>query len=1018
VTLPEFCIKRPVFATVMNVFVILLGIVGYNRLSIREYPNIDEPVITVQTNYLGASAEIIESQVSKILEDSMAGIEGIEVMSSVSRAEQSQITIRFKLTRNPDDAASDVRDRVSRVRGQLPNEVEEPVISKVEADAQPILYLAFNSTRHSSMEITDYADRYVKDRVQNIPGVASAIILGERRQSMRIWLDPQRLGSHQLTPQDVEMALRKQNIEIPAGRIEGTQREFTVLSETDLRTPAQFDSLILKKEGAGFVRLKDIGHAEVAPVDERRVVRFNGSNAVALGVIKQSTANPLDVSKGIYSALPEIEKTLPAGMEIKVAYDTSVFIQKSIEAVYETIAEAVGLVLLVIFFFLRSPRSALIPLLTIPISLIGTFMIMYLMNYSLNTLTLLALVLAIGLVVDDAIVVLENIYRHIEEGMAPREAALLGSKEIAFAVIAMTLTLAAVFAPIAFSTGKTGRLFIEFAMTLAGAVIISGFIALTLTPMLCARLLRHEKEHGMIFNLIEGFLNGLLRGYNALLGWALRWRMIIIVLGLLIAAGGGYLFHMLKSELAPTEDRGTILTVASGPEGATIGYMTDWMLKLEPIFASVPEADKYFVVAGMPFVSQGIAFLRLKPWDERKRSQQDIAAELGPKVFMATAGIMAFPINPPSLGASFRSKPIEMVLQSGLDYRELGGIVDNFVKETSKNPGLVNLETDLKLNKPQISVHVDRDKAAAVGLDIDAVGRTLETMLGGRKVTRYKDQGKQYDVIVQTSSDLRSRPQDLAEIYVRNAAGDMIQLSNVVSFNETVAPRELNHFNQLRAVKLTANLAPGYAMGDALAYLQKSAHDTLPAGVTVDFDGQSREFIQSSAGIYMTFLLALVFIYLVLSAQFESFASPFIIMLSVPLSMTGALLALQLTGGTLNIYSQVGLITLVGLITKHGILIVEFANQQLLQGKALMEAIKTAASLRLRPILMTTGSMVLGAVPLALAAGAGAESRHQIGWVIIGGMLIGTFFTLFVVPVVYSLVFYKKDKASSLTATG
>ncbi len=828
----------------LNIFLILLGVVGYNRLSIREYPNIDEPVITVQTGYLGASAEIIESQVSKVLEDSLAGIEGIEVMSSVSRAEQSQITLRFKLTRNPDNAASDVRDRVSRVRGSLPEAVDEPVISKVEADAQPILYLTFSSTRHSAMEITDFADRYVKDRVQNISGVASAIILGERRQSMRIWLDPPRLAAYRLTPQDVENALRQQNIEIPAGRIEGTQREFTVLSETDLKTPAQFDGIILRRDGANFVRLKDVGHAAVAPSDERRIVRFNGSNAIALGVIKQSTANPLDVSKGIYAALPEIIKSLPEGMDMKVAYDTSVFIDKSIQAVYHTIGIAVGLVVLVIFFFLRNPRSSLIPLLAIPISLIGTFMIMYLLNYSLNTLTLLALVLAIGLVVDDAIVVLENIYRHVEEGMAPRDAALQGSREIVFAVIAMTLTLAAVFAPIAFSTGKTGRLFIEFAMTLAGAVVISGFIAMTLTPMLCSRVLRLEKKHGVLFNAVEAFLHAVLQGYNNILGWSLRHRWIIVVIGLMIAAGGGYLFTILKSELAPIEDRGTIVTIASGPEGATINYMADWMLKLEPIFASVPEVDKYFVVAGAPIVSQGIAFVRLVPWDERKRSQQEIAAEMGPKIFMATPGIMAFPVNPPSLGASPRGKPVEMVLQSGMDYHKLEGIVDGFVKEAMKYPGLVNPETDLKLNKPQIAVHIDRDKAAAVGLDIDVVGRTLETLLGGRKVTRYKDRGQQYDVIVQTTDDLRARPQDLDNIYVRNAAGEMIQLSNVISFNETVAPRELNHFNQLRAVKLTANLAPGYTLGEALDFLRKKAHDTLPQGVTIDFDGQSREFIQ------------------------------------------------------------------------------------------------------------------------------------------------------------------------------
>lgn len=1005
----ELCIRRPVFSTVINIFLILLGVIAFDRLTVREYPLIDEPVVTVQTNYLGASAEIIESQVTKVMEDSLAGIEGIEIMSSVSRSEQSQITLRFKLTRDVDDAANDVRDRVSRARKSLPDEIDEPIIAKVEADAQPIIYLAFNSTKHSPMEISDYADRYVTDRLQNIPGVAQAQILGERRKSMRIWLDPQRLAAFQLTTQDIEDALRKQNVEIPAGRIESTKREFTVLSETDLKTTDQFENIIVKQSGDQLVRLKDIGRAEIAPEDERRVVRFNGQNAVALGIIKQSTANPLEVSKSIYALLPQIEKDLPEGMSLSVANDSSEFIDRSIKEVYKTIGEATVLVVLVIFFFLRNLRSTIVPLVTIPISLIGTFLIMMLLGYSINTLTLLALVLAIGLVVDDAIVVLENIFRYVEKGMKPFDAAIKGSKEIGFAVVAMTITLAAVYAPIAFTEGKTGKLFIEFAITLAGAVVISGFTALTLTPMMCSRLLKHEEQHSTLFNLIENFLHKMTTGYQFILTKLLSIRPVIILVGIGVAGASVFLFHILKSELTPVEDRNSIITIASGPEGATIDYMSEWMTKIEPILKNTPEVDKYFIVAGAPIVSQGIAFARLKPWEERSRKQQDITTELAPKIFAATPGIMAFPTNPPSLGDNARSKPLEMVIMTSGSYADLDKNVEKIMQEAASIPGLINLDTDLKLNKPQISVFIDRDKTASLGINIDTVGRTLETMLGGRQVTRFKDNGEQYDVMVQIEDKLRTSPQDLTDIFVRNSSGDMVKLSNILSFKENVAPRELNHFNQLRAAKITASIAPGYTLGEGIKSLEATARKILPKTDMIDYDSEAREFGKSSSSLAVAFVLALFFIYLVLAAQFESFTNPFIIMLSVPLSMTGALLALYLSHGTLNIYSQIGLVTLIGLITKHGILIVEFANQlREHEGLDRMQAVIKSASLRLRPILMTTGAMVLGAMPLALGEGAGSESRAQIGWVIIGGMMIGTLFTLFIVPTVYTYMARKE----------
>ncbi len=1012
--LSDLSIRRPVLATVMSLALMLIGLISYQRLTVREYPNIDEPVVSVETKYRGASAEIIETQVTQPLEESLAGIEGIDVMSSISRAETSQISIRFRLTRSADGAANDVRDRVSRVRSRLPDEIDEPVIAKVEADAQPIIYLAFSSDRHSPIEVTDYADRYVKDRLQNLSGVADVRIFGARTYAMRIWLDRARLAAFALTPQDVESALRRQNIEVPSGRIESTAREFTVLTETDLRTPAQFNQLVLKDAGGYLVRLQDVGRAEIDAADTRVIARFNGKSAVAMGVVKQSTANPLDVSKAVNDALPVIESGLPEGMRVEVGYDSSIFIDRSIKNVFHTIAEAIGLVVLVIFLFLRSVRATLIPLVTIPVSLIGAFAIMYMLGFSVNTLTLLAMVLAIGLVVDDAIVMLENIYRYIEEGLSPVQAAFKGSREIAFAVLAMTVTLAAVYAPVAFQTGRTGRLFTEFALTLAGAVLVSGFVALTLSPMMSSLLLRHQEKHNLLFRWSEAGLQAFIAGYRRLLTFTLSVRSAVVLMGLLVAGASAFLLTQLKSELAPIEDRSTIVGLAIAPEGATIDYTDSYARRIEAIYAQTPAKEKYFMVVGFPVVTQGIGFLRLVDWEQREISQQAVAAGLAPKMFGGIPGVLAFPINPPSLGQSPIEKPVQFVLQTSAPYEELQAAVNRMQAAARNFPGLVNLDVDLKLNKPELKVHVDREKAAAMGLEIETIGRTLETMLGGRQVTRFKLNGKQYDVIVQVADVDRTNPADLTQIYVRlprsgadggQSAGwwGMVPLSNLVTVDETVAPKELNHFNKLRSATITATLAPGVALGEALDFLANAAKD-LPPNVSTDYAGQSREFRTSSASLTVTFLLALAFIYLVLAAQFESFIDPFVIMLTVPLSMTGALLALKLTGGTLNVYSQIGLVTLIGLITKHGILIVEFATQLQEQGRTKRQAVIEAAVLRLRPILMTTGAMVLGAVPLALATGAGAESRQQIGWVIVGGLLLGTVFTLFIVPTAYTLL--------------
>ncbi len=1008
----EVCIKRPVFATVLSLVIMLLGIVSYTRLPVREYPKIDEPVVTVTTDYRGASADIIESQVTKPLEDSLAGIEGVEVLTSISRAERSQISVRFKLERAPDSAASDVRDRVSRVRNKLPDEVDEPVIAKVEADANPVIWIAFSSDRHSALEVTDVATRIVKPRLQTLPGAADVRVFGDRKFAMRIWLDKQRLAAYQLTPADVEDALRKQNVEVPAGRIESREREFSVVANTDLRTPEEFGAVVVRTVNGYPVRIGDLGRVEIGAASERSTVRFKGRSAVALGVIKQATANPLELSKALRAEVPKITSELPEGMSATLSYDSSVFIDRSIESVFKTIGEAILLVLAIIFFFLRNVRATLIPLVTIPVSLIGAFGIMFALGFTINTLTLLALVLAIGLVVDDAIVVLENIFRHIEEGMPRLPAALQGAREIGFAVVAMTLTLAAVYAPVAFMTGRTGKLFIEFALTLAGAVLVSGFVALTLSPMMCSVLLKHEEKHGKVFLMVEGLLNWLNFGYKRVLTVALNRRWIVLVGFVVVAASCGVLLKALKSELAPVEDRGIIFGMFLGPEGATLDYTEKYARQIEGIYSQTKDVERYFVVAGNPTVSQGISVLGLTDWNDRSRRSPEIAKELFPK-FAAIPGVMAFPITPPSLGQSARERPVNFVVVTSASYDELQKVTGQILAEVAKNPSLINVDTDLKLNKPELSVNVKRDKAADMGVPVETIGRTLETFLGGRQVTRFKRDGEQYDVIVQVAEAERRNPDDIRDIYVRGRDGSMISLENLVDVKETISPRELNHFGQRRAVAITANLAPGYTLGEALTFMDGVAERVLKPGYAADYNGQSREFRQSSSSLAFTFALALAFIYLVLAAQFESFRDPFIIMLTVPLSMAGALLALWLSGGTLNVYSQIGLVTLVGLITKHGILIVEFANQLQEKGMALKEAVIESAFLRLRPILMTTGAMVLGAVPLAFSTGAGAESRQQIGWVIVGGLLLGTFFTLFVVPTVYSLLAATKKTESA-----
>ena len=1001
--LAETSIRRPVFATVLSLLIMLVGAVSFDRLSVREYPKIDEPVVSVQTRFGGASSEVIEGQVTKILEDSLSGIEGVDVITSSSRPERSQITIRFALTRDADSAAADVRDKVSRVRQRLPQGIDEPVISKVEAESFPVVFLAMSSDTHSSLQLSEMANQLVKPILQTAPGAADVTVFGERKFSMRIWLDPDRLAAYRLTVQDVEEALRRSNLEVPAGRIESAQREFNVTAATDLRRPAEFRQVVIRTVNGLPVRIGDVARVESGPADERSAVRLNGRDSIAVGVIRQATANPLELSAGVMRLLDKVRNDLPPGVSIEVANDNSVFIDRSIKSVYTTIAEAVVLVALVILVFLRTFRASIIPLLTIPVSLIGAFGLMALAGFSINTLTLLALVLAIGLVVDDAIVMLENIYRHIEEGMTPFQAALKGSREVGFAIVAMTMTLVAVYAPLAFAPGRTGRLFTEFALALAGAVVVSGIVALTLSPMLCSVLLRHNPKPNFFDRGMERVLDGITRGYSRLLGWSLRARWLVVLVAVASGALSWSLLGEIKRELAPIEDRGVVVAQINGPDGATLDYTNRYARAIERVGEAYPEFDRIFANIGNPTVAQGTVFFRALPWEDRTRTTQEMAREMTPRIAGMT-GVTAFPITPPSLGQGFTQRPISYVIITSESYQNLAQTVRAFQDELAKNPGFVQVDSDLRLNKPEIRMEVDRERAADMGVGVDAIARAIETMLGGRIVTRYKRENEQYDVIVQTNPSGRNTPDDIEKIFVRGRADAMIPLSALVKLREVVVPRELNHFGQRRSATITSNLSADYSVGEALDFMDATARKVLSPGYATDLNGASREFRKSADSLTLVFILALFFIFLVLAAQFESFVDPFVILLSVPLSMAGALLALKWSGGTLNVYSQIGLITLVGLITKHGILMVEFANQLREQGLDTLAAIQKSAAQRLRPIMMTTGAMVLGAVPLAIATGAGAESRQQIGWVIVGGMSLGTLLTIFVVPTMYTLL--------------
>ncbi len=1015
--LSQVSIQRPVFASVMSLAIVLFGIIAFTRLPVREYPDIDPPIISVVTLYRGASPSVVETEITNVLEEQFATLQGVKTLTSSSREEGSVITIEFELSRNVDEAANDVRDKVSRVRGTLPREIDDPVVSKVDANAQPIVWLALSSTRHTGLELTDVADQVLKERIQRFAGVGQVIIGGERRYAMRVWLDPLRLAAHGLTTQDAEAAVRRENTEIPGGRVEGQEREFAVRTRGELATAEEFGAIIVSQKGNDVVHLRDVAEVAVGPANERTAVRYNGEPAVGLGIVKQSKASTVDVAAEVRAALPELKKLLPEGMTLDLAYDSSVFVNESIAEVQETLIIALCLVILVVLAFLKSVRATTIPTLAIPVSILGALAVAYFIGFTINILTLLALVLAIGLVVDDAIVVLENVYRHMEMGKSRRQAALDGSNEIGFAVIATTVALVAVFVPLAFLTGSVGRLFNEFGISVAVAVLISGFVALTLTPMLSSRILRplHGTGGGWASRSFDAFFAGLNKLYDRTLRKALAHPIIMVGSAVGAVLVSLLLFRMLPSELVPVEDRGFGFGVVIAPEGSTLDYTDKYMKQVEARLMALPERRAVFSATGLAFggpgnVTNGFLFAALKPRSEREKSQQQIVQELFPQL-IGIPGVLAFVINPPSLGGGASFSPVEYVLQ-GETYEDLNKSVGIMMGEAGRLGYLVNMDTDLRLNKPQIDIHIDRERASRVGVSVADVGQTLETYLGGRTVTNFKRGTKQYDVILQLKPEARSTPDAIQDIYVRGEGG-LVQLANVVNINETVAPKELNHYNRVRSATISASLAPGVSLGQALNDLDGIAAQKLPPGIKRDFAGQSLEYKTSSSGLYLMFLLAVVFIYLVLSAQFESFIHPLTILLSVPLAVFGALLTLFLFKQTLNIYSQIGLIMLIGLVTKNAILIVEFANQLRARGESVSEAIIQAATIRLRPILMTSFATIFGVLPIAIGLGAGAESRRPLGLAVVGGLFFSTFLTLVVVPVVYTLLArFTREKVS------
>jgi multidrug efflux pump len=995
----ETFIRRPVLASMVSLALVLIGVIGYTRLPVREFPDADPPVVSVTTILPGASPQVVESAVTDVLEEELSSVEGLRTLTSASQEHISTITLEFTLDRRIEDAAQDVRDKVARVRGLLPEDVEEPVVAKQEADAFPIMFLALTSSSYGLMELSDIADRQIKPRLQTIPGVSGAPIFGERRFAMRVWLSPRELAARGLTAQDVESAIRSRSVEIPAGRIESQRREFSVRYLGEMKTPDEFAALTVASQSGQLVKLGDVARVEPGPEDERSVTRYSQQPAVFIGVVRQSKANVIEVAQAVHAELPAVRAALPAGVSLEMAFDGSVFIQRSIREAQETLLLTAGLVIAIIFLFLATLRATVIPALAIPVSIIATFAILAALGYSVNTLTLLGLILAIGIVVDDAIIVLENAYRHQEElGKDPETAAIDGTREITTAVIATTISLIAVFSPLLFLTGAIGRLFNEFGVAVGGSVLVSGIVALTLTPMLSAKMLRVSARESRFHHAVGAVLNAITALYERTLGRALARPTAIIGGGLVLTAGAVLLFRGLKREFVPPEDRGFFFTFVVAPEGATVAYTDDYVRQIEAIVHRTEGVRSSFGVVGFGGPpSSGLVGTILEDWDERKASAQDIIGQVQPQ-FFGVPGIFAFATNPPAFGGF--TAPVQFVVQHR-DFEALVRGMDTLVARARTIPGLLNVDTDLRVTKPELVVTLDRDRAEDLGVPARDIATTLQTLLGGRDVSRFTSDNKLYDVILRLDPEERATPSDITGLQVRGRGGELVQLDAVTRVEERIGPRQLNHHNRVRSFTLSASLAPGFTLGQALDSLNAAAAAVLPPGSTVDLAGESREFRESGGALYFAFALSLVFVFMVLAAQFESLVHPFTVLLAVPLAVTGALGALWLAGSTLNIYSQVGMILLIGLVSKNSILLVTYANDLRQRGMEALAAMREAGRIRLRPILMTSVAAVFGALPIALGLGAGASSRRPLGYAIIGGLVVSTLLTLYLVPAVF-----------------
>ena len=1014
--LSDISIQRPVFATVLSLLLVVLGIMSFSRLTLRELPAIDPPIVSVRVDYPGASASVVESRVTQPLEDALAGIEGINTIDSRSQNGSSSISIEFLASRDVEAAANDIRNAVSRVADRMPDEAQAPEISKVESDSDAIIWFNLRSATMDTLQLTDYANRYVVDRFSSLEGVAQVRMGGGQRYAMRVWLNGDQLAARGLTAGDIEATLRSENIELGAGRIESIDRDFILRVARDYTSAEAFAQMPIAKAAGGYVvKLGDVAKVALESVERRSYYRSNGEQAMGLGIVKTSTANSLDVTRTAQEEAKRIGATLPQGTDIYVAFDSTLFIEAAVERVYETLIEAIVLVLLVIWLFLGSMRAALIPALTVPVCLVASFIALYAFGFSINLLTLLALVLCIGLVVDDAIVVVENIQRRVDLGEPALVAAKRGTKQVAFAVIATTAVLISVFLPVGFLQGNTGRLFRELSVALAAAVAISALVALTLTPMMASKLLRpHSGPHAVHGNRVSEWLNG---RFQAMAG---RYRGVLdrhvhriwLFAGLMLAAlaASFFLFKTLPSELAPAEDRGSFQLSMDGPEGAGFDYTVKQMQKVEAILATQIGDDKPIIranprVPGSWGASEemhtGRASIFLQPWDKRAQSTAEVADDLQ----KAFAGMTSVRVRTQVGGGLVRTRgqPFQLVL-GGPDYAELAKWRDILLERIEDNPGLVGADSDYKETRPQMRVKIDRARASDLGVSVGDVGRALETMMGGRRATTFVDNGEEYDVVLQAAGDARASTADLGAIQVRAGNGDLVPLSNLVTLQEIAEPGSFNRFNRLRSITISAGLAPGYRLGDAVDWAQNEVAVLLPDYAQISWKGEARELQQSGGEVLLTFALALLIVYLVLAAQFESFLHPLVIMLTVPLGVLGALIGLWISGGTLNLFSQIGIVMLVGLAAKNGILIVEFANQLRDAGRNIHDAIVESCAIRLRPILMTSIATVMGAVPLVVAGGPGSASRATIGIVVISGVMVSTFLSLFVVPAFYSLL--------------